>query len=112
MGSQTNQKSWDVIIVGAGIIGMSIAWKLAQKKLEVLVLERNEPGREASYASAGMLAPYTEAEEDTPLLRLAIASREIYPAFLREIESETGMSVNYRDDFFCSFSSGDRAAAD
>lgn len=98
MGSQTNQKSWDVIIVGAGIIGMSIAWKLAQKKLQVMVLERNEAGREASYASAGMLAPYTEAEEDTPLLRLAISSREIYPAFLHEIESETGMSANYRDE--------------
>jgi glycine oxidase len=98
MGSQTNPESWDVIIVGAGIIGMSIAWKLAQKKLQVLVLERNEAGREASYASAGMLAPYTEAEEDTPLLRLAIASREIYPAFLHEIESETGMSANYRDE--------------
>ncbi|MFI5173308.1 MAG: glycine oxidase ThiO [Terriglobia bacterium] len=93
-----NQKNWDVIIVGAGIIGMSIAWKLAQKKLHVLVLERNEPGREASYASAGMLAPYTEAEEDTPLLRLAIASRGIYPEFLGEIESETGMSAHYRDE--------------
>ena len=98
MRNPSNGKRWDVIVVGAGVIGMSIAWRLAQKKMSVLLLERNEPGREASYASAGMLAPYTEAEEDTPLLRLAIASREIYPAFVRELESETGMSAHYRDD--------------
>jgi glycine oxidase len=91
------RNSWDVIIIGGGIIGVSIAWRLGQKKLRVLVLDRQEPGREASYASAGMLAPYTEAEEDTPLLRLAIHSREMYPDFLREIESKTGESAHYRD---------------
>lgn len=94
----SHHKNWDVIVVGAGTIGMSIAWRLAQAKLLVLVLDRQEPGREASFASAGMLAPYTEAEEDTPLLRLAIASREIYPAFLQEIESESGISTHYRDE--------------
>jgi glycine oxidase len=105
-----SQKSWDVIMVGGGIIGISIAWRLAQKNVKVLVVDRQEPGREASFASAGMLAPYTEAEEDTPLLRLAIASREIYPDFLREIESETGRSAHYRDDGALFLAHGDHEA--
>ncbi|MDD5544530.1 MAG: FAD-dependent oxidoreductase, partial [Acidobacteriia bacterium] len=93
-----HNKTWDVIVVGAGTIGLSIAWRLTQKKMSVLLLDRQEPGREASYASAGMLAPYTEAERDTPLLRLAIRSREVYPDFLQELESESGLSAHYRDD--------------
>lgn len=91
------KKHWDVIVVGGGIIGLSIAYRLAQQKVKVLLLDRQEPGHEASSAAAGMLAPYTEAEEDTPLLRLAIQSREIYPDFVREIEAETGLSAHYND---------------
>lgn len=98
MSNTKTRRNWDVIIVGGGVIGLSLAWRLAQNKIRVLVLDRQAPGREASFASAGMLAPYTEAEEDTPLLRLAIASREVYPGFLKEIESESGRSVHYRTD--------------
>ncbi len=98
MADHSNHKNWDVIIVGGGIIGLSSGWRLAQAKLKVLILDRQMPGQEASSAAAGMLAPYTEAEEDTPLLRLSIASREIYPAFSRELESETGRSAHYRTD--------------
>lgn len=94
----TDHARWDVIIVGGGVIGLSIGFRLAQKRLKVLLLDRQSPGQEASSAAAGMLAPYTEAEEDTPLLRLSIASREIYPDFIRELEAETGRSVPYRDD--------------
>ncbi len=93
----TSHRTWDVIVVGGGIIGLASAWRLAQKRLKVLLLERNTPGKEASWASAGMLAPYTEAEEDTPLLRMAIASREMYPDFLKNLEEETGLHVPYRD---------------
>ena len=47
----------DVIVIGAGVIGLAVARALAQRNLRVVVLERGEPGREASWAAAGMLAP-------------------------------------------------------
>ena len=53
-------KNWDVIVVGGGIIGLSISLELKKHGAAVLVVERGEPGREASYAAAGMLA-------DTPI---------------------------------------------
>ena len=49
-------KSWDAIIIGAGIIGLSLAISLRKQGLRVLMVERGEPGREASHAAAGMLA--------------------------------------------------------
>jgi len=48
-------KSWDVIVVGAGIIGLSLAIELNKQGLRVLVVEKGEPGREASWAAGGML---------------------------------------------------------
>ena len=72
-------KSWDVIIAGAGIIGMSLALELRQRGADVLLLDRAEPGSEASSAAAGMLAP---ADPETPeaLRPLAMASAQIFPS--------------------------------
>ncbi len=89
-------KSWDVIIIGAGIIGLSLAIALRKHGRRVLVVERGEPGREASYAAAGMLAG-TGLEIPAPLRTLAEASARFYPEFVHELEDESGMKVDLRD---------------
>lgn len=85
----------DVIIIGAGLIGCAIAYRLAQSHLKVIVLERGEPGGEASQAAAGMLAPQGETVEPGPFFELCAASRNLYPNFLAEIEQLTGQLVDY-----------------
>ena len=88
-------KSSDAIIIGAGIIGLSLAIELRKKGLHVLVLERGEPGREASYAAAGMLA--ASGDEFPELLKpLAQESARMYPEFVHELEDESGLKVDLR----------------
>lgn len=88
-------KSWDVIIVGAGIIGVSLALELRGRGANVLVLDRAEPGSEASSAAAGMLAP---ADPETPeaLHPLAMASARMFPAFVQKLETAAKMQVDFR----------------
>ena len=88
-------KSWDVIIAGAGIIGLSLALELRQHGATVLVLDRAEPGSEASSAAAGMLAP---ADPETPeaLRPLAMASARMFPAFVQKLESAGNMQTDFR----------------
>jgi glycine oxidase len=96
-------KTWDVIIVGGGIIGLSLAISLRKQRLRVLVVERGEPGREASYAAAGMLAP---GEEIPPALRnFARESARLYPEFVHELEDESGVKVDFRERGTISLSS-------
>ena len=89
-------KTWDVIIIGAGIIGLSLAISLRKQGLRVLVVERGEAGREASYAAAGMLAP-SGAEIPKALSSLAEASARKYPEFVHELEDESRMKVDFRE---------------
>ncbi len=86
----------DVVIVGGGIIGGSIAWELARRGLHPLVLDRQEPGREASWAAAGMLQTAPESTDGIPLVPLARASLALYPEFIRGVESDSGRSVGLR----------------
>jgi len=89
--------TWDVIIVGGGIIGISLARELRKHDAKVLVVERGEPGHEASSAAAGMLVD--AAEETLPALQpLATASAKMYPEFARELQDESGIDVDLRDD--------------
>lgn len=88
-------KTYDAIVIGAGIAGLSTARELAKQKLKVLVVERENPGGTASRAAAGILDPYTEAEEETPLLRLGMESLKFYSSFVGEIEGETGADVEF-----------------
>jgi glycine oxidase len=90
-------KTWDVIIVGGGIIGLSLALALRKRGARVLVAERGEPGREASYAAAGMLVDCA-AETAVALQPLAIASARMYPEFVHELKDESGIDVDLRDD--------------
>lgn len=90
-------KSWDVAIVGGGIIGLSLARELRKHSLTVLVVERGEPGREASYAAAGMLA-WCDPTFPAPLAALATASAALYPEFVHELDDESGLRVDYRSE--------------
>lgn len=76
---------------------MSIAWRLAQKGLRVTVIEQNTVGGEASWAGAGMLAPGGEIHEPSPLAALAIESRQLYGPFVRELESASGLAIDYQE---------------
>jgi glycine oxidase len=89
-------KSWDVIIVGGGIIGLSLAIALRRRGAHVLVVERGAPGREASYAAGGMLVDCS-LETPAALQPLAVASARMYPEFAHEIEVESGAKVDLRD---------------
>ena len=89
-------KSWDIVIIGAGIIGLSLAISLRKQGLRVLVVERGEPGREASSAAAGMLVG-SGTETPRVLKPLAEESARIYPEFAHELEDESGLKVDLRE---------------
>lgn len=89
-------KTWDVIVIGGGIIGLSLSIDLHKRGASVLVVERGEPGREASYAAGGMLADCT-IETPSGLQPLATASARMYPEFVRELQVESGLYVDLRD---------------
>lgn len=101
-------KSWDVIIVGGGIIGLSLAIELRKRGVSVLILERGEPGREASHAAAGMLADST-VETPAALQALATASARMYPEFVHELQDESGVNVDLRDQGTIIFPSAEHA---
>lgn len=89
---------YDVIVVGAGIIGLSLAWRLTQRGAQVLLIERNrQAGAEATYAAAGMLA---DLDPGLPveLRQLAHHSAALYPDFVHELEAETGRTIELRRD--------------
>lgn len=84
-------------VVGAGAIGLAVAWRAASRGLRVVVLERGGVGRGASWVAAGMLAPVTEARlTELPLLELGVASAALYPDFTEELQSQTGIDPGYR----------------
>jgi len=85
-----------VIIIGGGIIGLSLSIVLRKRGASVLVVERGEPGREASHAAGGMLVD-CPLETPRPLQALATASVRLYPEFARELELESAMKVDLRD---------------
>jgi glycine oxidase len=90
-------KTWDVIVVGGGIIGLTLSISLRKRGVRVLVVERGEPGREASYAAAGMLADCI-LEAPAALQPLATASARMYPEFVHELQDESGMKLDLRDE--------------
>lgn len=89
-------KNWDVIVIGGGIIGLALSIELRKKGARVLVVERGEPGREASSAAGGMLVDCL-FETPAALQPLATASARMYPEFVHELETESGMKVDLRD---------------
>ncbi len=86
--------TWDVIISGGGIIGVSLALELRRRGSKVLVLDRGEPGKEASSAAAGMLAA-TDPETPEKLRGLAEESARMYPAYVERLENASGIKVDF-----------------
>jgi glycine oxidase len=82
--------------VGAGIIGGSIAWRLAQARIRVLLIDAARMGEEASSAGAGMLAPGGEMEEHSAGNDLGLESLRLYPAYVAELEEETGCAIDFQ----------------
>jgi glycine oxidase len=89
-------KTWDAIIIGGGVIGLSLAWKLKAHGLDVLVVEKQEPAREATYAAGGMIA---SCDPNVPpcLRPLVDASARMYPTFAHELQDDAAESVDLRD---------------
>lgn len=84
-------------IAGGGIIGLAIAWRLAQHGYDVTVFEKSEFGQEASWAGAGMLAPGGEVEAPSDFATLALESRRLYPGFVRELETASGQAIDFQE---------------
>jgi glycine oxidase len=89
----------DVVVVGGGVIGLTVAYELARRGREVLVLDRDDALGVASRAAAGMLAPTSEADlTDRALVDLELDSLDRYPGFISALEGLTGQSCGYRMD--------------
>ncbi len=86
----------DAVVVGAGLIGLAIAFELAERGAAVRILDRSEPGGAASWAGAGMLAPYTEDLGTDALLQLCASSLRDYPAFVERIRAASGIDPHLR----------------
>ena len=91
-------KHYDAVVAGGGIIGASIAFELASDGLSVAVFDAQHPGREASWASAGMISPAPESSEMASLLPISMASVRLYPEFIRRVEELSGKTVGYRKE--------------
>ncbi|HTK80081.1 MAG TPA: glycine oxidase ThiO [Rhizomicrobium sp.] len=88
-----------IVIIGAGVAGLSIGWRLAQAGAEVTVLERAQPGHAATWASAGMISATAEiGDHHTPEARFARHSAALWPHFAREIEEISGIDIGFRVD--------------
>lgn len=85
------------IVIGGGIIGLSIAWELSRRGQTVTVLERDRIGLHASRAAAGMLAAVAELGfEEFDLYALCAQSVRQWPSYARDLESDSGLAVDYR----------------
>jgi glycine oxidase len=88
-------RNYDAVIVGAGIVGLSLAIELNKRGLKVLVVDKGEPGREASWAAGGMLCDFA-AGTAPGLQELASASVGMYPEFVHELQDESGLTIDLR----------------
>ncbi len=90
-------KSADAIIIGGGIIGLALGLELRRSGMKVLVVEKGQPGREASWAAGGMLADFP-LEMPPALGELAAASARMYPEFVKRLEAESGLQIDLRSE--------------
>ncbi len=92
---RTQSSEAKVLVIGGGVIGLSIALELKRLGAAPVILERSIPGAEASSAAAGLIAPQLEAIEPGPFLDLCLASRALYPDFVRRVQELSGLSVGF-----------------
>src|SRR5437764_247139 len=86
----------DIIVVGAGIVGCAVAHELASRGASVEIVDDRPVGMGATQASAGVLAPYIEAREGSPLLDLTVRSLGLYDRFVERVAADSGVSFVYR----------------
>jgi glycine oxidase len=89
-------KKFDAAIAGGGVIGGAIAMELARAGLKVAVFDRQQPGLEASWASAGILSPAPENPGMIPMVQMGKASVSLYPEFVAQVEEISGQSAGFR----------------
>src|SRR5215472_6595717 len=89
-------RSADVLVIGAGVIGLTISWRAVGRGLSVILADP-APGRGASHAAAGMLTPVSEAAyAERELFDLGLDSLRRYPAFAAELSEATGLDAGFR----------------
>ena len=88
--------SSDIIVVGAGIVGAAVAYELARRGAAVRIVDERPVGMGATQASAGVLAPYLEAREDSPFLALTVRSLDLFDEFIPRVSAESGIPVPYK----------------
>jgi glycine oxidase len=87
-------RSSDVIVVGAGVVGLAVALRLRQAGAKVMLLERGVCGREASWAGAGIVAPANPHRKDS-IYRMHCASLDAYPGFCAEVAELSGVDPEF-----------------
>lgn len=86
----------DCLILGAGVVGLSLAYDLAGHGLRVRIVDRQAPGQEASWAGAGILPPANYRAPQTPEEQLALLCHELHPRWSAQLREETGIDNEYR----------------
>jgi len=89
-------RTYDAIVAGGGLIGSAIALELARHDLRVVLFDAREPGREASWASAGILSPAPENPGMIALVPIGKTSLAMYPEFVAQVEELSGITTGYR----------------
>lgn len=88
-----------IVIIGAGVAGLTIGWRLRQRGVDVTILERTQPGRGATWAAAGMLAVAGETgSAKTPEAEFARYSRSLWPSFAKELEQASGVALGFEEN--------------
>ena len=87
---------YDVLIIGSGVMGMSIARALNSEAYRIAVIDRDIPGKHASYKAGGMLGAQNEFNSDSALFRLALKSQQYFEPLTHSLATEVGIDIEYR----------------
>lgn len=85
-----------VLVIGAGIVGCTVAHQLARSGARIQVIETRQPGQGATRASAGILAPYIEGHEAGALRSLGRRSLDLFDPFITQLRADSGHDVVYQ----------------
>ncbi len=85
---------FDIIIIGAGVVGSACGYYLARAGAQVLLVDRHDPGR-ATDAGAGIISPESSTAYGAAWMKLALAAAEEYPNLIADLESQTGLKTGY-----------------
>ena len=85
----------DIVLIGAGVVGLTTALKLAERNVSVTLLDRQQVGRKASWAGAGMVPPGNPDRATTPEARLRSYSHSLWPEFAEDLVARTGIDIGY-----------------